>query len=142
MNALTKYVYDNTERGECKCGKCIDSGNSPDPTGHTIDMVFFKVAVDDGASIDTFKELTEGNQDGDFCSLNPLDGKEHNYMELGAWIGDQGLAMMYMALGVSVGAFTLLSPSMLGLSGPDALQLAGMGMLAIQVKKDQVEVAA
>jgi len=47
-----------------------------------------------------------------------------------------------MALGVSVGAFTLLSPSMLGLSGPDALQLAGMGMLAIQVKKDQVEVAA
>ena len=142
MNALAKYVYDHTERGECKCGKCADVGDSPDPTGHTIDMVFFKVAVADNASLEKFKELTEDNKEGDFCSVDPFDGKEHNYQELGAWIGDQGLAMLYMALGVRLGAFKLLSPALLGATGPQALMFAQMGLLAIQAEKVQAEVTA
>ena len=140
MNELAKYVYDHTERGECRCGKCADVGNSPDPTGHTIDMVFFKAAAKGNPTLDEFKRLTSESKDGDFASVDPFDGKEHNYMELGAWIGDQGLAMLYMALGVSLGAFKLFSPAMLGLDGTMALQIAGMGMLSIQAKPVLVEV--
>jgi len=139
MNDLAKYVYAHTERGECKCGKCLDAGDSPDPTGHTIDMVFFKVAAKDEPNLDGFKRLSAEAKHGDFGDIDPLDGAEHNYMELGAWIGDQGLAMLYMALGVSLGAFNLLSPAMLGLSGPEAMQFAGMGMLSIQAKPVPVE---
>lgn len=131
MSNLIQFVIANTERGECKCGKCIDAGSSPDPQGHTVDMVFFKVAKKNGASVDEFTRFTAEHK-GHFGEVNPLDGKEHNYMELGGWIGDQGLAMQYMALGVLLGKFTLLSPAMLGMSGPDALQLASMGLLSIQ----------
>ena len=142
MNGLLQYIHDHTERGECKCGKCADVGNSPDPRGHTIDMVFFKVAVKDNPSLEEFKRLSAESKHGDYADVDPFDGKEHNYMELGAWIGGQGLAMLYMALGVSLGAFTLLSPALLGLSGPQALQFAGMGMLSIQAKTVAAEVTA
>ena len=58
-------------------------------------------------------------------------------MELGGWIGDQGIAMQYMGLGVLLGVFNLLSPAMLGLTPDDPMfkQMLGMGMLSIQVVK-------
>lgn len=142
MNDLAKYVSDHTERGECKCGKCIDVGDRPDPTGHTVDMVFFKVAFKDEPTLEEFKRLTAESKHGDYAEVDPLDGKEHNYIELGAWIGDQGLAMLYMALGVHLGAFELFSPALLGLSGPKALPFAGVGMLSIQAKPVPDDVAA
>ena len=130
---LIEYVIAHTERGECKCGKCCDRGDAPEPVGHTVDMVFFKVAAKDSPNKKTFIELTKEHK-GEWGEVNPLDGAEHNYMELGRWIGDHGLAMQYMALGVSLGVFTLLSPAMLKLDGPTALRMAGMGMLSIQAK--------
>jgi hypothetical protein len=128
------YVIAHTERGECKCSKCCDKGDAPDPEGHTVDMVFFKVAFKDDPTLDEFKRLTAEARDGEFAKVDPFDGHEHNYMELGAWIGDQGLAIRYMALGVYLGAFTLLSPAMLGLDSKDheTLQMAEMGFLAIR----------
>jgi len=133
MTDLATFIMNNTERGECKCGACIDVGDKPDPQGHTVDMVFFKAAKKNGATADEFKRLTAEHK-GCFGDVDPFDGKEHNYMELGGWIGDQGLAMQYMALGVLLGEFNLLSPAMLGMEGPEALQLAGMGLLSIQKK--------
>ena len=141
MKPLSKYVYEHTERGECQCGQCADKGNKPDPTGHTIDIVFFKVAKVGDPTIEEFQRLTEESAHGEFCDVNPFDGQEHNFMELGGWLGDQGLAMLYMALGVSLGAFELLSPAMLGLDGPMAVQMAQAGLLSIQAKAP-VEVAA
>ena len=133
MNDLAKYVYAHTERGECRCGKCCDTTGRPDPQGHTIDMVFFKVAVTNAPTKEEFIQLTKDHR-GEFGEVNPIDGGDHNYMELGGWIGDQGLAMQYMALGVTLGVFTLLSPAMLGLDSSTALKMAGMGMLSIQAK--------
>lgn len=134
MTPLVDYVLAHTERGECKCGKCCDTTGRPDPEGHTIDMVFFKVAVKDAPTKEEFIQLTKDHH-GEFGAVNPIDGREHNYMELGGWIGDQGIAMMYMALGVSLGAFKLLSPAtMLKIDGPRALEMAGMGFLAVQTK--------
>lgn len=141
MRPLAKYVYDHTERGECQCGQCIDKGDRPDPIGHTIDMVFFKVAKVGTPTLEEFRRLTEESKEGEFCNVDPFDGQEHNFMELGGWLGDQGLAMLYMALGASLDAFDLLSPAMLGLDGPMAMQMAQAGMLSIQAKAPD-EVAA
>jgi hypothetical protein len=141
MKPLSEYISAHTERGDCKCGQCIDTTGAPDPAGHTVDMVFFKVAKVGEPTIEEFRRLTEESAHGEFCDVNPFDGQEHNFMELGAWLGDQGLAMLYMGLGTSLGAFTLLSPAMLGLDGPMAVQMAQAGLLSIQVKIP-IEVAA
>jgi hypothetical protein len=125
---LTQYILNHTIRGECKCGRCDPFGDS-DPSGHTVDMVFFKVAPVNNPTVGEFRSLTNT---GAFAEANPFDGAEHSYIELGAWIGDQGLALQYMGLGVALGAFTLLSPAMLGIDGPLAIEMAGKGLLSIQ----------
>src|ERR1035438_6545721 len=134
---IQEYVTNHTERGECKCGKCADVGTKPDPIGHTADIVFFKVKAVNSPSIEEFKRLTEDAK-GEFCAVNPFDGKEHSYLELGGWIGDQGLAMQYMGLGTLLGLFQLLTPiTMLGLAADDPLtqKMAGAGMISVQAAK-------
>lgn len=107
---IAKYVADHTERGECKCGRCIDVGSAPDPSGpHTVDMIMFKVAAKGEPSADEFRRLTREHQ-GYYAQLNVFDGAEHGYIELGGWIGDQGMALRYMALGAALGVFDLLTP--------------------------------
>ena len=131
---LNEYIQTHTERGECKCGKCCDVGQKPDPSGHTADMIFFKVAIVGNPTVEEFAKLTKGHH-GEFCECNPLDGKEHNYLELGGWIGDQGRALQYMALGVLLGKFKLLTPrTMFGglIDEKMVQQMAGAGMVAVQ----------
>ena len=133
MSALIDFVIASTVRGECQCGKCFDKGDRPDPTGHTVDTVFFKVALRDTPARADFEALTRAHH-SEWCTVNPFDGAEHNYLELGGWIGDQGLALQYMALGALVGAFELMTPlNMLpGLSAEQAARLAGMGMVTVK----------
>lgn len=141
-NSLIDYVLTHTERGECRCGKCCDTTGRPDPQGHTIDMVFFKVAVTNAPTKEEFIQLTKDHR-GEFGEVNPIDGGDHNYMELGGWIGDQGIAMMYMALGVFLGVFNLLSPAtVLKIDDSRALEMAGMGFLSVQAKQATEEVVA
>lgn len=133
MSGLIDYVLAHTERGECKCGKCLDAREGPNaPAVHTVDMVFFTVALVGEPNAATFAELTKQHP-GEFCSVDPFDGKDHSYLELGAWIGDQGLAMQYMSLGVMLGSFRLLGPSIMGIESgdPKAMQIASMGFLSI-----------
>lgn len=131
--SIVQYVIDHTERGECNCGKCLDRGEKPDPTGHVADLVFFKVAATNSPTAEEFTRLAKEHA-GDFCECDPFDGNEHGYMELGGWIGDQGLAMQFMGLGSLLGVFTLVSPKMFGMPDELALQMAGGGFLAIQAK--------
>jgi hypothetical protein len=124
------------QRGECNCGKCFDRGNKPDPEGHTADVHFFKVAAANDPDPEVFKQLTREHK-GAFAECDPFDGNEHNYIELGGWLGDQGMALLYMGLGSVLGLFTLLTPkSVLGDAIDDAFanQLAGIGMVAIKAK--------
>lgn len=133
MSALSEYVRTHTARGDCMCGKCIDAPSTPDP-GHGVDMTFFKVApTTETADVDDFKRLTAEHR-GEFGDCNPFDGAEHNYIQLGGWIGDQGLAMQYMALGKMLGVFNLLTPAVLGIDGDLAMQMAGRGYLAVQAR--------
>jgi hypothetical protein len=137
IGALIEFVRKYTSRGECQCGRCGDKGNKPDPIGHTFDLTLFKVAVQGKPSKDEFLRLIRENQIGGWAAINPLDGEEHNYIKIGAWIGSQEIALLFMALGASLGVFDLLSPeTLLGPDGPADLkrQMAQMGLIAIQAK--------
>jgi hypothetical protein len=135
MKSLRQYVAEHTERGECKCGRCFDVGTKPDPSGpHTADLIFFRVVLRGSPTREEFEHLTKQNLVGEFTECNPLDGEEHSYLELGAWIGDQGAALQYMALGHLLGAFQLLTPRnmMPGVEDELAMAMAGRGMVAVK----------
>lgn len=132
---LEQYVAGHTERGECKCGRCADS--KPDPTGHTVDTIFFKVAQKGECDRAEFIRLTEEHWLHNDVECIPLDGKEHSFIELGAWLGDQGLALQYMALGTQLGVFELLTPrTVLGdLDEETTMRLAMSGLVTVRAKK-------
>lgn len=135
MNDLVAYVRSHVERGDCQCGKCFDLPENPQqPTWHTADVAFFKVKIVGEPKAEELKSLIAAHS-GVFANVDLLDGKEHNYQEIGGWIGDQGLALMLMGLGELVGLWKLLTPrSLLGNDLPDDLvkQMAGAGFVAIQ----------
>jgi hypothetical protein len=139
MKELIEYVTNQTERGACQCGRCIDAPENPEdkqPEGHTADMIFFEVSAKPTASAEKLKELVQGNVQGSHCDVDLFDGKEHSYLEIGGWIGDQGLAMMLMGLGSLLGLWKLLTPkTMLPKGIPDTLvqEMAGRGLIVIQV---------
>lgn len=138
MKNLHDYVNQYAERGACKCGRCADAPPNPEqhqPTGHTADVIFFEVSAREGADAETLKRLVRENKAGDYGDVDVLDGKEHNYLELGGWIGDQGLALTLMGLGAVLGVWKLFTPkTLLGKDGPDDLvqQMAGQGFVSVQ----------
>lgn len=137
MITLHDYIAAHVERGACQCGKCFDAPENPQdkqPTGHTADLVFFKVCAIGEPKAEDLRALIEAH-DGEFGPVNPLDGKEHNYLELGGYMGDQGAALMLMGLGSLLGLWNLLTPASLGIDGDLAMQMAGMGMVSIQAPR-------
>lgn len=134
---LHEYVRHHVVRGACQCGRCIDAPSNPEqkqPDGHTADLVFFKIATRNSPSKDDFENLVKA----EFPQW--LDGNEHNYLEIGADIGDQGLGMMTMGLGSLLGTWTLLTPAMLpGLTEDLIMQMAGMGAITVQVFPDATQ---
>ena len=133
MSDLINYVRAHTDRNACTCGKCLVSGPDKPMVGHTVDLFFFDVCAKDNPDADTFKKLIAEHQ-GEFNELNPFDGQEHGYQEVGGWIGDQGMAMQFMGLGVILKLWEVAHPvNMLHLDRQDPLaqQMAGMGMVSI-----------
>ena len=134
---LIEYVQKHTARGECKCGRCIDKGNKSDPEGHVADLMFFKISAKDEPTAEEFTKLAKAHQ-GEFEKVDPFDGEEHSYLQLGAWIGDQGLAMQFMGLGHLLGVFDLLTPrTMLPPDVADemGMQLAESGMVTVKKRR-------
>ncbi len=142
MDTLAEFVQANTTRNSCECGRCVDATDNPDtfPTKHSVSVEFFEVGLIDGLEPDAveFRRLVN-EQKGVFGEVNLFDGEEHNYMELGGWIGDQGLALLTMALGDMLGVWTLMTPtSMLGEGIPKEMRMnmAGGGMVAIKAEQE------
>ena len=131
---LWQYVQENAMRGACQCGRCIDAFENPEdhqPEGHTVDMVFFEVAKSESATREDFEKLVEAE------FPHWLEADEMSYIQMGADIGDQGAAMMAMALGAMLGTWNLFTPKMLGVSGEKATELAGRGLLIVTKRIDQ-----
>lgn len=79
-----------------------------------------------------------GQHRGAFNECDLFDGKEHSYLEVGGWIGDQGLALMLMGLGTVLGLWKLLTPrTILGAMADDdlAMRMAGIGYVSIMAEK-------
>lgn len=131
---LADYVRRHARRGACTCGLCIDAPSNPEdkqPQGHTVDLIFFKVAqMPEEGNAEDFRALVEQE------FPHWLDGKEHSYLEAGADIGDQGLAMMAMGLGSLLGVWELLTPeSIMPFLDRDAkLTMAQSGMISIRTQ--------
>lgn len=135
---LDHYVV----RGACTCGQCADAVLYPEnhqPEGHTADVIFFKVALDSTHRGADLRALIER----EYPVL--LDGCEHNYLEIGALLGDQGEALLLMGAGSLLGVWTLMTPRSLfsdmglhdvGLSDKMLMKLAVSGMVKIQTKKE------
>lgn len=52
-----------------------------------------------------------------------------SYIEVGAEIGDQGAAFQLFALGKVLGLWEVITPALLGATGEQARQMAGMGFV-------------
>ena len=104
------------------------------PEDADADVIFFGVRKGPKATADALKAAMAGHK-GKFWDVNPLDGAEHSYIELGGWVGDQGAALELIGLGAALGAWKLLTTkTMLGdLFPPEMVQqMAGMGMVSMQ----------
>jgi hypothetical protein len=52
-----------------------------------------------------------------------------SYIEVGAEIGDQGATFQLFALGKVLGLWSVITPATIGITGPEARQLAGSGFV-------------
>lgn len=133
MSKLVDYVLKHTVRGDCQCSVCAnphDSRPKVQPNGHAADVFFFKVGLVGSPEQETLRGLVKEHA-GAFGNVDPYDGKEHSYIELGGWIGDQGVAMQFMGLSNLLGLGNLMTPNMLpGL--PEELKqlMAGQGLVS------------
>lgn len=130
-------------------GAAITAANAQGPKfdANFIDAGFFHVsAVDfDGRELVTVEEFTEAVglalefSHGEFTDIS----RDHfqgglSYIELGAWIGDQGRAIKLMGLGKALGLWDLATPALLGIQGEMAKDLLGRGMFFIIPQSDSL----
>ncbi len=124
---LPEYIQQHVNI--CSCGKCEKEEGIKSTS-----VVFFEVFVKPSADADLLRVLIADHK-GEFAECNPLDGKEHGFIELGAWLGSQELALALMGLGCSLGLWNLLTPrSVLGKDLPAPIErvMAGTGLLTIK----------
>lgn len=135
MQRLREYIRAYAIRGACTCGLCYGGPENPEqhqPEGHTVDLTFFKVAAANGADANVFRALVQE------ALPECFDGQEHNYIELGAKLGDQGCALSMIGVGHVLGIWSALSPeTVLGAIVDEKLKrdMAGMGMVALLAKR-------
>jgi len=138
MDKLARFIEENTLRGACQCRKCVDAIEHPEEEqpDHGVNLTFFRVAATDLTRGDELRVLVQE----EYPDL--LDGREHNYMEIGATIGDQGLALMLIGLGHVLGIWKALTPDTIMPFLPDDVkqQMAGNGMVALKYTRPVVEV--
>ncbi|MDB2682884.1 hypothetical protein N9Z27_01360 [Alphaproteobacteria bacterium] len=131
---LFKFVTENTVGIE----KDDPSFDDSDPR----DVGFFKVAKRGEGTKEELIELVRNSEQGMFgVNVNPYDGRGHNYMELGGWIGDQEMAMRFMGLSAHFGLTNLITPrSSFGdkISEEQEQRYLGNGFLHIQSSPEQI----
>lgn len=99
---------------------------------NAVDLSLVKVDVRPDVDRDLFLSLIKDHK-GHHCEVDPFDGKEHSYIELGGWLGDQGAALCFMAIATKLGLVKLLTPEIVAPQLPQELRsmLAGSGFITI-----------
>lgn len=97
-----------------------------DPERHTLIDVHFFVADIHGVEGETKKRL------GELLARYPEPERlaaGPSYIELGGVLGDQGQALLLLALGQACGFWDVITPETLGVSGDRANEMAGSGFV-------------
>lgn len=125
MTALTDYIQRHTT---------TVAGDTAPVGQKAVQLIFMDVIPSENADAGTLRELI-GEHQGAFGDVNPFDGSEHSYIELGGWLGSQQYALALIGLGTHLGLWSLLSPrTMLPgvLTHEQEQALAGQGLISIQ----------
>jgi hypothetical protein len=99
-----------------------------------INTHFLHLVPDPEAKREDFVRVMEAVMEhgGEF---NEMDAERFSqgpsYIEIGAWCGDQTLALQIMALGARLGVWDVITPATLGIEGSDADDLAGRGFVMV-----------
>lgn len=127
MSALRSYIEKNVTR--------VPPGTDPNATN----VVFFSVLANLEADAPTLRALIAGHV-GEFGDVDVFDGKDHSYIELGGWLGDQGAALDLIGLGTQLKLWTLLSPRTVfkdAMTDELEQQMAGSGYISLQAGLDR-----
>lgn len=136
LTALARFV-----------GRCTIASSAPvvsTPELGIVDVHFFRVGfTDEAADKDRFLTLLAAalNGPGEFVEVDAKRlAQGPSYIELGAWIGSQDLALRLMALGERHELWTVVTPEKLGITDPKvAAERAGLGLVMISPSPGLVE---
>lgn len=95
-----------------------------------VDVHFFKCAVHEHFDRARFRDLLRAALgEGEFGVVIDEDRARQgpSYIEWGAWIGSQDLALRMFACGEVAGLWQVITPKRLGIEGPQAADMAGAG---------------
>ena len=121
MSELTDYIESHTRRTETAAAGAVD-------------LVFFHVAAVQSADAEMLKRLMAAHNVSK--RVAPLDGKEHRYIELGAWLGGEEIALRLIGLGAVLGLWKLHTPktvlgNVMKPSDEEMLQMAESGLVTV-----------
>jgi len=134
MQALINYILAHTNRGECQCGLCVDKQPDRPAPQHSADVFFFWVSAVNDPSADSLRNLLEL----EYPSLDKLQ-QGPSYIEIGAELGHQEIALRLIGLGGLVGLWRVVTPAFFGFEGEGAREMAGMGMVMCSGLKPKEE---
>jgi hypothetical protein len=90
-----------------------------------------------------FYDLILSAKEGVFQLMNLSDwAKGPSYIAIGAWIGDQTVALQFMACVHAHGLGNIITPGRLGISGAMADQMAGSGYVMLTGLQEPAEVGS
>lgn len=105
-----------------------------------VDVGFLQLSVDRVAKHEVEKALDAAltYAEGEFNSIDAAQLRQGpSYIEIGAWLGSQTLALQLMALLKHFELADIVTPATLGITGEQAKELMGNGFLMLILKSSE-----
>lgn len=98
-----------------------------------VDVHFFRCVVGESFDRDRFRELLRAALADSHSEFNTITedraARGPSYIEWGAWLGSQDVALRLLTCGQVAELWTVITPATLHVTGAEADQLAGRGMV-------------
>lgn len=135
IDQLNQYVLSHSEQVIVPGSEgVVGASKAPQAEEPLADVIWFQVR-NKGASAEELRQLVlAAIAEGDGVSgpvVDVFNRIETNYIDLGAWVGDQTAALQLMALGHLLRLWQLLTPKMVTSDLAMQRYLAGAGLLSI-----------
>ncbi len=116
--------------------RCAAEATPTDPPESVCDVFMFKIKLSDEAlevkeALSAYLKEMVKKHSGEFCDCDLFDGKEHGYIELGGWIGNQQTAIVLIGIGKLLGLWEVFTPNLLDVPDGERKIMAGNGMVSI-----------